>query len=938
MSVNKSTQSENKNALIIGGAGFIGSYVCESLLAQNINVYAVDDLSSGKEENIKKIIKTKNFKFIHADINNGLDDQDLPTIDYIFHIGGIESYINGHDLTINTLLVNSLGTYKSLELLRKNNKAKYLLVSSLDIYNGVLSSLSIDKYYGASDRDNKKYTHHEAKRYAEALLREYFHKYAIDARVVRLADVYGPRMDLDSGTEIAQMIKETVTQDTINVNGDGLKIIRPTFVSDVVSGITKAMFAPETTGKIFNLVSNSEINVLNLAYTIQKNSTKAIKIQFNQNYTEIKFPSHKVELDQTMTQLGWKATTEINEGITQTLEYSFVNSEKKESTTDETNKAKTAQLEKAAAKKILEPVILDALTKKVEPIKQPTQPTAKSHLDEKNNSVPLKALNVGLLATSFFVILLLFIFPVASLYNSTSKIFENSKDAISEFQSDTNLATPPLYAVQAQKNIQQTLSQYDSLEWFFSMTKQRDSLETSRGTLNSFENLNKAIILSTTDSQSTLQLMQTAIKGTADPDQNQQLQTQKAEIARLVDNAKIDLTSDSPKIPFNLNQDDLSVSIQQAKTLFSSLSRSVLVSSNLQKFLLPSSDKNYLLVFVDSRVPKFEGGTTIGLALVKINSKGIQDTVFNTFTPNSVVTIDQAVTQGRNFAKEQKISAVDGVLIINTAAQKKIVEHIDQLNIKTLAQIVNSKNYVQKVEDQGADSGIQLEVWKEFWTKLKDSDTSTMRSVGKAISESILSQNIKLASVSSDGVYGLPLCENDQILYNNFLDPENPIDLESQSLYCINLSENSTTKLDNNKIKRSAKTKIENDKSALTYSITNGNSTDLQTSLQLMIPQSAKLLNVQIGFPVSFDKVKTVKSNSYTSYIIDVTAKPNQQTDIVIEWTDPNLLAADLSAFYVAKPFGLSLETNSIESKGLKQATATIKNRDSIAVSSKAVK
>lgn len=319
-----STAPEGKGgvpvSVIAGGAGFLGSHLVEILIAQGQEVYCLDTLTTGKEEYLAGVLKNPRFHFKVGDINQGLPN--LPKVNYVYHLAGVEEYINGTDVSVETLLVNSIGTKNLLDL-ASQHKAKILLASSVDIYSGILSSLTLHNYFGISHRDEERFSHHEAKRYAEALTTEYFKKFGVDARIIRLANVYGPRMDLRSGTEMAELLSEALQPEgeSLTIHGDGLKVIYPTYVSDIVFGFVKTMTDPESTGKIFNLVNPEPQTVLSFANRLRQVAPTHPKLVFTGEVAETKFAVRPVDLEMSQKELGWRAAVGLEDGLKRTLAY-----------------------------------------------------------------------------------------------------------------------------------------------------------------------------------------------------------------------------------------------------------------------------------------------------------------------------------------------------------------------------------------------------------------------------------------------------------------------------------------------------------------------------------------------------------------------------------------------------------------------------------------
>lgn len=296
-------------ALVAGGAGFIGSFLCQSLLLQGCRVIAVDNFITGKEGNIKDCLGNPDFKFFKRDLTRPLRHHDR--VDYVFHLAGMEG---NRSYPLKYLLVNSQGTKNLLELAKKN-EAKFLLASSLGIFS---SSAGTETGKGFWGKKSSLLSHEEAKGFAEKLVLEYFHQ-GLDARLVRFGWVYGPRMSLESDREIARLFKSAFTTSYLEIPASGDQEISPTFISDAIYGLTKAMFTTQTSGEVFTLAGPEKISFFDLAQKTKKLLAKNLEVKFvAQKEEEIKIEAVIKAAQET---LGWKAGVGIDEGLKRTVEY-----------------------------------------------------------------------------------------------------------------------------------------------------------------------------------------------------------------------------------------------------------------------------------------------------------------------------------------------------------------------------------------------------------------------------------------------------------------------------------------------------------------------------------------------------------------------------------------------------------------------------------------
>ncbi len=318
--------------LIAGGASYLGLKLASSLLFQNCEVVVLDNLTSGSAANIEEFGNRQSFKFIKADIAQELP-QDLGKFTHVYHLAGIEEYLTEAALTRADLLVNSAGTDNLLKF-AKEIGAKFVLVSTLDVYFGIISQTSLENYFGPTRADFTHFSHHEAKRFAESLVASYFQNFSLDCAISRITQIYGPGMNLASNEVTARLIKQALTSDALLVPGDGLEVIHPTYIDDVVWGLVKVGFSKNTKGGIYNLVVPDEVKVLEFANRLKEaiariDETKVLEITFEKEEKPVKFPIPKVEFARTERDLGWAPKVDLGEGLVKTLEYFLTKKEEK---------------------------------------------------------------------------------------------------------------------------------------------------------------------------------------------------------------------------------------------------------------------------------------------------------------------------------------------------------------------------------------------------------------------------------------------------------------------------------------------------------------------------------------------------------------------------------------------------------------------------------
>lgn len=306
-------------ALIAGGAGFLGLGLTESLLSQNFRVVIVDNLSTSRREKLEPFLSHPRFTFFDHDLNLGIPDK-IESVDFIFHLAAHEAYLFAKEssISLDSLLTNALTTFHLLEL-TKATEARFLFASSLDIYQGLASFSSLDTYFG-QEKEERLFSHAEAKRFGESLVWEYYKKYDLDVRVVRLGELYGPGMDLRSAGNLGRLIKELLDGRELTVEGDGLDKEYYCFIKDAVSGAEKALIEGKTKGRIYPLCGLQPVTVLEQAYIIKKLAARNLKVVFRPLLRQYKLPEIKVIDGHSQKEIGWSPKVTLKEGLKETLE------------------------------------------------------------------------------------------------------------------------------------------------------------------------------------------------------------------------------------------------------------------------------------------------------------------------------------------------------------------------------------------------------------------------------------------------------------------------------------------------------------------------------------------------------------------------------------------------------------------------------------------
>lgn len=301
--------------VVTGGAGFIGSHLCARLLAEGHDVLCVDNLLTGSEQNIAPLYNNSGFTFLRQDVTKPFSFE----ADAIFHMASPASPVGYMEHPIETILVNSQGTYQMLEQARKQN-AMFLYSSTSEAYGDPLVHPQREDYWGNVNPIGPRACYDESKRLGETLTMEYYRQYDANVRIVRIFNTYGPNSQSDDGRMIPNFITQALQNQPLIIYGDGNKTRSICYVSDLVEGLILAMFTPHTAGGVFNLGNTEEHTVLEYAQTIIRLCNSSSSIIFEPG--RIDDPERRrPDISKAQRMLGWKLNVKMEDGLRRTIEW-----------------------------------------------------------------------------------------------------------------------------------------------------------------------------------------------------------------------------------------------------------------------------------------------------------------------------------------------------------------------------------------------------------------------------------------------------------------------------------------------------------------------------------------------------------------------------------------------------------------------------------------
>jgi dTDP-glucose 4,6-dehydratase len=301
--------------LITGGAGFLGSHLCERFLHEGFDVVCMDNLITGNPDNVAHLMGNPKFQFIKHDVTEYI--YVAGELDHILHFASPASPIDYLKVPIQTLKVGSLGTHKALGL-AKAKKARFLIASTSEVYGDPLIHPQEESYWGNVNPIGIRGVYDEAKRFSEAMTMAYHRYHGVETRIVRIFNTYGPRMRIEDGRAIPAFLSQALRGEPMTVFGDGSQTRSVCYVDDLVDGIYRLLLSNETDP--VNIGNPDEITMLQLAEEIKAMTGSKSEIVFKplpQDDPKIRQPN----IERAKSILGWEPRVQRREGLLKTMEY-----------------------------------------------------------------------------------------------------------------------------------------------------------------------------------------------------------------------------------------------------------------------------------------------------------------------------------------------------------------------------------------------------------------------------------------------------------------------------------------------------------------------------------------------------------------------------------------------------------------------------------------
>jgi len=314
-----SKRIEGTNVLVTGGAGFLGSWICDVLIEQQAKVICLDNLVSGLKSNISHLMDKDNFKFVQHDVTQPIFFDE--PIDVVMHLASRASPFEFEKYPIQILKANTLGIWVALGIAKKHN-ARFLYTSTSEIYGDAKEIPTTEEYKGNVNPTGPRSCYDEAKRCGESYVIAYKMQHGLDTRIARIFNTYGPRMRAEGvyGRVIPRFVEQALSNKPITIFGDGLQTRSFCYVTDHVEGLLKLAFSERAEGKVVNIGSDKELTIIELAKLVNVLTNSSSEMEFHPLPKDDP-PRRKPEISKAKEILGWVPKVGLEEGLKRTIEW-----------------------------------------------------------------------------------------------------------------------------------------------------------------------------------------------------------------------------------------------------------------------------------------------------------------------------------------------------------------------------------------------------------------------------------------------------------------------------------------------------------------------------------------------------------------------------------------------------------------------------------------
>jgi dTDP-glucose 4,6-dehydratase len=300
--------------LITGGAGFLGSHLCDRFLSEGHQVIAIDNLITGSTDNVAHLAGNPQFTFIRHDVTNYVFIEGK--VDAILHFASPASPIDYLELPIQTLKVGALGTHKALGL-AKDKQARFLLASTSEVYGDPQIHPQAETYYGHVNPIGPRGVYDEAKRFAEAMTMAYNRYHGLETRIVRIFNTYGPRMRLRDGRVVPNFISQALRGEPLTIYGDGSQTRSFQYVDDLIEGIHRLLFSDET--EPVNIGNPGEFTISEFAELVNKITENPAGVSYKDLRTQDDPQVRQPDISKARHLLNWEPQISLEQGLQQTI-------------------------------------------------------------------------------------------------------------------------------------------------------------------------------------------------------------------------------------------------------------------------------------------------------------------------------------------------------------------------------------------------------------------------------------------------------------------------------------------------------------------------------------------------------------------------------------------------------------------------------------------